>query len=62
MPKHNPMARALRTPLYRTRRTKTKVEKIRQLERKHRRRAVGSEQGRSSDGPGLFIPRSATTL
>jgi hypothetical protein len=32
------MARALRTPLYRTRRTKTKAEKICQLGRKHRGR------------------------
>jgi hypothetical protein len=39
MPKRNPVARALRTPLYRTRRTKTQAEKIRQLERKHRRGA-----------------------
>ncbi len=38
MPKRDPMARALRTPLFRTRRTKTKAEKIRQLEQKHRGR------------------------
>jgi hypothetical protein len=36
MPKRNLMARALRTPPYRTRSTKTKAEKIRKLETRHR--------------------------
>jgi hypothetical protein len=42
MPKRNPMARALRKPLYRAKRTPTKTERLRKLERKHRGRPEAS--------------------
>ncbi len=38
MPKRDPMARASRKKLFRARRTTTKAEKIRQMERTHRGR------------------------